>query len=416
MRALLEKQLSELKTVRQAPALWRAETREFLFTQISASKQSTVTLSWQENFRIRFNQIQIHLAPLTLKPVLASLAVLLVIGTPIARATYQSLPGSALYTLKRSVERFQTALSITPEQEGLAYLAQAQKRLNDLSRVGVTTNLETTNSRNIEISKYRNIQDVQTRLLRDYNTSLSLAQAVFKSESLSATTINKYNITTYALLNNLRQMKLAPKVQSLYATSLGLSERVAQESVVLLVQAHTLGNNGLSESELAQRLTNQITNLENKLTVVQGKVLSLPKNKPSPRVVIESKQTIVPVREAPKVAIAAFIQAKELVEKKEFTQALAKVVEGDEITQKTEAAVIKSDKDDKDKKDAEAAIETAKSENDKENNLEIPSDISKSRNDKDGVNPPAGEVKGETDVKPAPDTATVPIDPIKVNP
>ena len=226
MKISLVRQLRELSSVRQAPALWRAETREFLFTQISASKQSTVTLSWQESFRIRFNQIQIHLAPLTLKPVLATLALLLVIGTPIARATYQSLPGSALYTLKRSVERFQTALSITPEQEGLAYLAQAQKRLNDLSRAGLTSeisnsqnieisksgndknNLEITsdisNSRNLEISKYRNIQEVQARLLRDYNTSLSLAQAVFKRK-FSAATINKYNITTYALLNNLRQ-------------------------------------------------------------------------------------------------------------------------------------------------------------------------------------------------------------------
>ncbi len=319
-RELINK-LQELKTVKSAPALWRAGARERLMAQVEREVGSP--FSFAESFRLRFRQLQFRVAPLPLMPALAAIVLILAGAVPFTSAMQSSLPGSVLYPVKRSVERMELSLQHQPERQGLIQLELAARRLNEVARLPHGS-------------------QAQARLLRDYNITLGFAQAGLRASPVSSGLAAAYDAALVELDGALARLAVASPARPAYVVALTLTDRLAAESLGAMVAAHQNGQNGLLPLAVSERLAQHIAKVEARLAGVDVKIREFPTTSPSPRVVLESKQAIVAVREARNLARVSLTEARELVKQNEFTLALQKVQEGEDIVDKTEAAVDKS--------------------------------------------------------------------------
>lgn len=316
-RELIHK-LSELKTVKAAPALWRAGARERLLGL--AERQADKPYTWAESWNLRLAHFKLVAAPLPLIPALATFVLVLVGSVPFTNAMNGSVPGSSLYPLKRAYEKVELAFRPGPTAQGQLQLDLAEHRLNELAKLPIGS-------------------PAAGPLLRDYNISLGFAQAGLRAAPVSSSVAANYDARLAKLSNVLTDLRVEASAKPAYVVALSLTDKLSSEALGLLVAAHQSGNNGLLPGAVSERLERHITKLEVKLDNVETKIQGFPKNEPAPKVVIVSRQTIVPVREARQLAKDSLTQAKELVQKNEFTLALQKVQEGEEITSKTEEAV-----------------------------------------------------------------------------
>ncbi|MDZ4229890.1 MAG: hypothetical protein U1C53_02010, partial [Candidatus Veblenbacteria bacterium] len=225
------------------------------------------------------------------------------------------------YPVKRVAEKVELSVRSTSGSQGLFYLTLAGRRLTEAQAVGAA---EAT---------------TQAELLRDYNIALGFAQAGLETGLTSTTLARAYDQTTDMLAANLTTLPTAPQNQLVLSVALELTGKVSARALALLVSAHRQGANGLPQAEVANRLTQEIAKVEAKLGHVDDKIKEFPSVRPAPRVVIESKSTVVPVAEASRQAKESLSEAKELVARNEFSLALQKVQESEDITQKSEAAV-----------------------------------------------------------------------------
>ncbi|MBI5466522.1 MAG: hypothetical protein HY974_04510 [Candidatus Kerfeldbacteria bacterium] len=313
--------LHELRDVKRAAPLWREQTRARLMQ--TAEQSSTKAYSFTERFSLVMSQVRLTMSPLPLVPTLAIVVGLLFGWTPFAQATLASLPGDTLYPVKRASEHIALSLHSSAESQGLYYLALADRRVTELSTPGLDA-------------------ATQAKLLRDYNINLGFSQASFHAAPSSSRLAVAYDAAVGELA--IRLKSYLPEVLALpaYATALNLTDRLGSDALAVLVTTHQSAQNGLLPAAVARRLEQEIVKVEAKLRGMESKMVSLPTTKTSPRVVIESKQVVVPVRQAQQLAKDSLTEARKLVQSKEFTLALEKVRESEDITSKTEAAVDKA--------------------------------------------------------------------------
>ncbi|MBU1038704.1 hypothetical protein KKC17_00475 [Patescibacteria group bacterium] len=307
-------QIKELQNLKQAPVLWRQELRQTLLNTVAQEKTSAY--SFKERVWLWAKETRLVVAPFRLAPIVA--AVFLLIGgtVPVARATNQSLPGQTLYSVKRLAEKVQLSFQTNPLSRGLYYLDLANQRL-------------------VEINKLAGQPADQANLLRDYNISVGFAQASLQAAGQEANLVALYDSASQRLAQQLINLKDKVGEEAGYKAAIKVTEKLSDSSLALLVNFGAPENDG---QVLANRLQSQITKAEAKLDGVDGRIIRLPQTKPL-KVVIESKKTVVPVKEASKQAKASLNEARELIEKKFYTLALQKVQEGEEITNKAEEVI-----------------------------------------------------------------------------
>jgi len=318
----LIKQLSELRSLKQSPALWREQTRERILNSIKV-EPARAKWNFSESFALRFSTLRLQFAPLPVMPTLMTILIVLFGSVPFVQATGASLPSSPLYGLKRLSEQVQLSLVSSPEKQGFTYLKIARTRLGELQKVAPTDSA------------------VQARLLVDYNRSLSFAQADLQATITTSKQAAEYDAISSTLSDSIRKLEINTLARLPYTASLQLTDRLASDALAMLVATHGGNQNGTTPTAVAARFDSQIDRIGLKLDGIETKLDRLPINKVSPRVVLESREAVLPAREASRQAKQALAQAKELVQKKEFTLALQKVQEVEEITSKTEAAVDK---------------------------------------------------------------------------
>ncbi len=310
-------QLSELKTRRHAPVVWREQTRERLLNSISAAPQTSY--GFTERLWLGLNNFRYAIAPVRLVPATLTLLLVLFGAVPFTQAMNQSLPGNYLYALKRLSERTELSFRNTTEGQGIFYLKLASRRLAESAAV--------------------KSESVRADLLRDYNIDLSFAQASLQSLSQDGKLAATYDSASQTLLAQLRQLPVDTTIEPAYSVSLALTEKLSSRTLALLVNA---SNNQAAESPITERLNQQIAKVQARLEGVEVRLVKLPVNMQAPRVVLEDKEAIVPVKEASRQAKQSLSEAKELVQKKEFTLALQKLEESETIALKSEAAVKKA--------------------------------------------------------------------------
>lgn len=318
----LLQQLKEIQVTKRAPALWREQTRERLLTLTET--QTSRAYSFSEVVGLSWSQVRLTLSPVPIMPVLVVMLGLVFGYTPVSQAYSASLPGNLLYPVKRTVERVELSLRSTPAKQGLFHLKLAERRLNEFN--------------NLPSGE----ESTQASLLRDYNIDLSFAQA-----SLQATDDSKlamqYDEVATELENKLAATKVLPNSQTSYNVAVVLTDKLSSTALAVLVDAHQNGQNGLLPAAVAQRLESQISKIQNKLDGMESRISEFPESKPALRVVLETKQTIVPAKEASREAKKSLTEAMVLIQKKEFTLALQKMQESEDITTKTEAAITKAE-------------------------------------------------------------------------
>lgn len=318
----LIKSLRELRTVKTAPALFRAQTRERILAQAEVSARRDFRAS--ERWQLAWVSFRRQLAPV---PVVSLLVLLLAVAAgaaPFSAAVQSSVPGGLLYGVKRGVERVELSFRATPESQGLFQLSLAQQRLQELSQIPTAS------------------EATRVSLLRDYNIALGFAQASLQASAPSSQVAIQYNETTDTLSNQLHQVAPPLAGEPALALAQTLTDQLSGQALAMLIAAHQSGaNNGVLPADVAERLAVQISRVETKLDNVDGKINQFPATKRTTRVVLESRQTIVPVTEAAQVAKQSLTEAKALVQTKQFSLALEKVQEGEAITLQTEAAVDK---------------------------------------------------------------------------
>lgn len=317
----LQHQLNELANVKRAPLLWREQTRARLLKNIEVS--ASKPYSFSEQLVYRFQSVRLALAPMHLAPVVVALFVMLAGYSPFTSALAASLPGSPLYPIKRTVEKFELSLRSSSDSQGLFYLTLAGRRLTEAQVVSNST--------------------VQAELLRDYNIDLGFAAASLETGLASKDLAAAYDKATDYLAANLNSLAVSKVNRQVYKAALNLTNKVSSRALALLVSQHGTEHNGVGEDDVALRLSSEIAKMEAKLEDVEVKVKEFPASKPAPRVVLGHEATVVPVAEAQALAKANLSEAKELVARKEFSLALEKVQESEDLTTKSEAAVTEEE-------------------------------------------------------------------------
>ncbi len=353
----LQHQLKELAAVKRAPILWREQTRSRLLKDIEAS--AVKPYSFGEQMAYRWQSVRLALAPMHLAPVVVALVIMLAGYAPFTSALAASLPGSPLYPIKRTVEKFELSIRSSSDSQGLFYLTLAGRRLAEAQVVEVST--------------------VQAELLRDYNINLGFAQASLETGLASKDLAKAYDQATDFLSANLNSLAVYKDNRSVYRAALNLTDKVSSRALALLVSQHGTEKNGVGEDDVALRLASEIAKMEAKLEGVDVKVKEFPSSKPAPRIVLEKEAAVVPVAEAQALAKANLTEAKELSARKEFSLALEKGQASEDLTAKSEAAVTEEEI-----VPAEATEEAAVTEEETKE----------------------GEVKGENTEQAAPETET----------
>jgi len=321
----LIKQLSELRSFKQSPALWREQTRARILNSIKV-EPARAKWNFSEAFALHFSTLRLQMAPVPVMPTLMAILVVLFGSVPFVRAAGASLPGSPLYSLKRLTEQVQLSLVSSPEKQGFTYLKIAKTRLSELQKISPSDSI------------------IQARLLVDYNRSLSFAQADLQATITTGSQAAQYDAISSGLSDNIRKLEVGTLARLPYVASLQLTDRLAGDALAMLVATHGANENETTPTAVAARFDSQIDRIGLKLDGIETKLNRLPVNKVAPRVVLESREAVLPAREASRQAKEALAQAKELVQKKEFTLALEKVQEVEDITNKTEAVVDKAEK------------------------------------------------------------------------
>ena len=315
--------LHELGAINRAPALWREQTRAEILKKIEAV--SSQPFSFGERLVYGWQQMRLVLAPMHLAPVVVAALVMIIGYGPLAAALTASLPGEMLYPAKRTVEKFELSIHSSSNSQGLFYLTLAGRRLEEARAVKAAS------------------VNTQAELLRDYNITLGFAQASLETGLPSQALAKAYDQATDVLSANLNSLTVASQNRSVYNAAQDLTSKVSARALALLVSAHTSDQNGVMPVEVANRLTAEIAKVEAKLEGVDVKIKEFPTVRPAPRVVIESKAAVVPVSEASRQAKESLTEAKELIAKSEFSLALAKVQESEDLTAKSEAAVAEEE-------------------------------------------------------------------------
>lgn len=311
-------QLSELRSVKSAPAVWRAQTRERLLA--TAESTSLKPFTFADRLHLGAERMQLAVAPLRLVPSVVVLAGLLLGYAPLASATAASLPGQALYGVKRAAESIELSLKPSPAAQGMFRLELAGRRLEESMRLSERP-------------------AGQAELLREYNIQLAFAEANLQAAQVTSQLAQMYDQEAHNFLDELQTVPVTPQTREPRQVALSLTNKLGSEALALLVGAHVSGQNGVASAAVAERLAREVAKLEAKLGVVEVKISEFPETKPAPQVVLEKKVAIVPAREASRQAKESLTEAKNLIEKNQFGLALEKLEESEEITEKTEAAV-----------------------------------------------------------------------------
>ena len=315
---LLLKELRSIRKIHKPSTTWRDATRQ----RILSLAETKPLAGWSsvERWRESWLEFRWRLSPV---PVVASTVVVLMLMfscLPFSQTLAQSQPGDWLYPVKRLEERVELGMRTSPSSQGVYYLKLADRRLQELSHLPIG------DSR-------------QAELLRDYNVMLSFAQANYQAVAPTTQLAQIYDRATNNLITDLNQVVVANGVQNAYSSARKLTKDINSLSLTTLVSLHQ-PDGVSSQNEVTERLQQEITKVEEQLASVQTKLERLPGvAQRSSKVVLESRQQVVPVSEAGEEATKTLAEAKELLERKEFSLALEKLKEGEVITLKTEEAI-----------------------------------------------------------------------------
>lgn len=173
----LSRKISQIKDLKslQPDKRWEATTKFDLLAEISSQNRlmQAQKLDRKEKLDLFGSRLLNRLAPSFSKAVAVFL--IIVMGSSISYAAQASVPGQALWPIKRSIEKAELVLTFSPIREAEIHMNHAQERLNEIDRI-----LESDNSTpDKQEQKEKAIKQAVTHLTKDVaaaDSSLKVAK------------------------------------------------------------------------------------------------------------------------------------------------------------------------------------------------------------------------------------------------
>lgn len=350
--------LHQLREMSNPRPEWLKANREILLMQIKNTtvpkpETNRLEFAWVWNFMDVFlPRALVHYA---VKPVMVfALAFGLVFGGWITTvsASYNSLPGEMLYSVKLATENVQTSLASKPKESKLR-TEFAARRVEEVKKI-VKDNLPKKEQRVEEAVKHlkSDLETVKVNLEEmkkpaDNKTSAVQAVEVAKAVNEKTTEIQKSLEQTTAQLIPAGPIAAATPMQEQVKQATAVAVETGVKAVEVIIEKHQEDKNSVTVAEVKTAVDDKLKVLEGKVSVVDQKI-DIMVSTSTLTVAPGKKDAVVglvaPAKETSAVAKETINQAKEDLSKENFNGALDKLKQGSVLTQaaevKTEATQI----------------------------------------------------------------------------
>lgn len=322
-------------------------------TTVPKPETKRLEFTWVWNFMDVFlPRTLVHYA---VKPVMVFvLAFGLVFGGWITTvsASYNSLPGEMLYSVKLATENVQTSLASKPKESKLR-TEFAARRVEEVKKI-VKDNLPKKEQRVEEAVKHlkSDLETVKVNLEEmkkpaDNKTSAVQAVEVAKAVNEKTTEIQKSLEQTTAQLIPAGPIAAATPMQEQVKQATAVAVETGVKAVEVIIEKHQEDKNSVTVAEVKTAVDDKLKVLEGKVSVVDQKI-DIMVSTSTLTVAPGKKDTVIglvaPAKETSAVAKETINQAKEDLSKENFNGALDKLKQGSVLTQaaevKTEATQI----------------------------------------------------------------------------
>jgi len=376
MAERIAKQFKRLQQTGPA-AEWAENTRNFLMSRISRDTLGKEQ-PWFESFQLNAIIWLRKVSPSPVKAVSAFLVLAMIGGTSmVAKAEY--IPTRSLYTVKRTVEKIELVLAVTPLSETKVHLKHAAERKNEavkLTQQASISSEDKTEHINTVVKSLKNdINAVQTSLeivkgdKKEPQKAVILAKEI--TDNVNKTIEDLDEVKKIAFDENIVDVKqtvddaqsaiedvedesikvLIEEVTNKKASSAEAAENAAQnntEENQAGVKNETVpaGNKDakeiISEDELKQIITKKVERTDKKIQEVKEIVQNITlASASSTTATAADLKEVSEAAENPAKAEVKLIEAKSLIEEGQLSEAMVKVQESKQITKESKEVVEK---------------------------------------------------------------------------
>lgn len=202
----LERQISQLKKLKtiQPNKEWEKKTKYELLSEISSQNRlmKAYKLTTSEKFDMAFSGFLRKLVPSATKMIAGLLIIMM--GSGVSMAAQASVPGQALWPIKRSIEKAELTLTFSAVKETEIHIKHVNKRMDELDKILQDTN----NEPEKQEKKEKAVKQAVTHLQKDI-TAADTSLKVVKEEKKKAIEVvelaKKVKDTANEVSNNLKE-------------------------------------------------------------------------------------------------------------------------------------------------------------------------------------------------------------------
>lgn len=349
---------------------WMQANREILLMQVRNTLGQRVVKERIVNLNQVWQLLDVFLPSRAVYYVVRPVVViLLIVGVMMGgwvttvSASYDSLPGDILYSVKLATESVQTTLAPKPQETKLR-MEFASRRADEVKKI-IKSNVPKKETKVAEAVKHLksdleqvkgNLDEMKKNAPVTSNLPTPQVVEVAKAVDQKVTEIQKsLEQTTTQLVS---EASTGPAVTAAPATGQTVQEQVKQATVVavetgvkaveVMVERHQEDKTAVSSDEVKNAVDSKLKTLEEKVTKVEEQISTIVATSTLATTLKEQKENtatlVAPAKETVAVAKEAINQAKNDLSKENFDSALDKLKQSSILTQvaevKTEATKI----------------------------------------------------------------------------
>lgn len=253
--------------------------------------------------------------------VMAAFLILLGSGAAGASAMYESVPGDALYPLKRATEKAQVTLTPSSDAKARLQVEFVGRRVEEIAKITNRAPVDQAGRVAVAVSELRSeVKDLELEM-----------QAMKSNSPKGAVELAKLVDRRADQFHAALQRSISATNDSLSSSASGIVEAknlvvdASVKAVAIIIENHANGAASSPRSEVAISVGEKIKAMNDRLDAVEDNL---------------GTATPSSVKESASQAKAALVAAKELVEKSDLSGALVKVIEGKELVRAAETIVI----------------------------------------------------------------------------
>lgn len=367
---LLERKISQLKNISelQPDKRWKATTKFEVLAEINSQNRlmKAMQLSASEKTDLFVSRVVRRLLPSASKVIAGFLIVFM--GTGLGIVAQASVPGEPLWPIKRSLEKAELTLTLSPVRETEVHVKHVNERVNEIDKILTTKPSASSEQKEKAIKKAvvhleRDVKAVDTSLkvVREDKKPIEVVELAKKVKEATDETKNKVeSIKTSNDNGNMVINNALNDVEKLTNETESTVLNIAVEVHDQVVSAQNNGTstpgdlNGTTTSELKQTdskevaavkavvneiISTEIDQLTNKIATAKDKVDAVP-NQPDPTTgIATSSPDIKVVKDSLDEAQADLNEAKSLLQEGSVKEAVDKVVKTQSVSTAANATV-----------------------------------------------------------------------------